>query len=128
MFPFEEYRAPRISYWLSHAPIWVKRLRVGDTVCNCSYRHLKIVGIRDEIYAWKPDLVLKIVYNDLAPMWIEDAWEWFCEKLGLHALADRWLLLENGRGCNARACCHPHDHESFDEWICGDNTNDAKEK
>jgi hypothetical protein len=94
---------------------WMRRLRVGDKVCNCDFKHVKITSIQDDMSVWRPWLYRWIVFNDWMPtpllILIDVPWAWACRKLGAMVLIDRELTLEDGNVCSAEHCCDPVEHE-----------------
>lgn len=94
---------------------WAKTLKVGDTVCDCRYKHLRIADIRDRRYVVYPWLIRQIIFSDYIPMfltdWLDDAYSYLARKIGYTELADRDITLEDGSNCSAMHCCdNPHDH------------------
>lgn len=86
---------------------WVKSLKDGDTVCDCHYRHLKIVKIVDEV-----DYRLSYRLYFL-PMFLIDILESLMRNLGLgKVLLDRELILEDGSRRSASFCCDPVDNHN----------------
>ena len=93
---------------------WLENLSVGDTVCDCRYKHLKITEIGEEyippkwtslfLANWLP-LILFDAFANLRDF-ITDKWGKF---LGWK-LWDKTLVLEDRSTCSARACCNPADH------------------
>lgn len=96
---------------------WVKTLKVGDYVCDCRYKHLKIAALKDEHLPWKPLFVVNIVYSDHVPRFLahtfEDAWEYCVEQLGIQMLTDRDITFDDGTTCSAYHCCGPVDHDEL---------------
>lgn len=88
-------------------------LQVGDIVCDCNYRHLRVVAITEDLYipGWmiRPFFILpsKAVY------WVEDHWPRFLMKIG-----DKDLELSNGSHCSAISCCHVSYHAPFYDTTC----------
>lgn len=93
---------------------WMESLKVGDQVCDCGLRHLKIVNVTE---CWMP--VPSNLFLKLTPDWLPDKlWHWIwqvhdfvCRKLNLMSLVDKDLILEGGYHCSAMSCCDPIDHE-----------------
>lgn len=80
------------------------KLKVGDTVCDCRFQHLKIVGIKDILipppsivrwFKWLPFSIFNLIY-DLWPK---------------NFVADKDLILENGSICSATSCADLVDHK-----------------
>jgi hypothetical protein len=121
---------------------WAKTLIVGDTVCDCRFRHLKIAKL-DEVY--NHTQFSHPIYKMLLGLygWFsgEDRYsEWVAGKLidpvvffltenVLRKRVDPFLLkfglteretvdfdieLEDGAQCSALYCCDPADHEEGD--------------
>jgi hypothetical protein len=95
---------------------WMRGLKVGDTVCDCRYKHLKIASIEEEIYPWR---------------WIHTATRWtplpvyyffqaVARLLRMTSLQGKELTLEDGACCSALSCCDPaedHTEESHAEEL-----------
>lgn len=104
---------------------WVESLKIGDVVCDCRGRHLRIAEMRYQRFVrdWirkalmLPDSALSAVAGD-------DAWngflrlalklEGFLEKSKLFTKAYlTTLVLEDGAHCSPYACCcEPADDNS----------------
>lgn len=93
---------------------WMRRLEVGDIVCDCRCKHLKIVEIeecwvapRGKLYCFlTPRWLPNYFYHRLARLhaWLSRIFEW-------EILHDVDLKLEDGAYCSAMHCCSPPDHE-----------------
>ena len=95
---------------------WIRNLKVGDVVCDCRYKHIKISEIEEDwgvvampewlrsiLHAnWMPDTIFFHTYS---------VWSWANEKLGRLELYDKTLILEDGASCSARHCCDQPDHD-----------------
>jgi hypothetical protein len=88
--------------------IWLRSLKVGEVVCDCRYKHLKIAEIERHYWAFSP---LSRFLPSWLPLWVDDAWHRVAYALGFTTLGDCDLVLEDGAHCSAIACCHPADHE-----------------
>lgn len=93
---------------------WLHSLKVGDRVCDCSYRHQVIVELTPEYTPkrWVKFLLLLLPDRLMIPLW-----DWVCSK-GNSSFADLWdkyLILADGSHCSARYCCHPDSHA---DWPC----------
>ncbi|KKM93273.1 hypothetical protein LCGC14_1210100 [marine sediment metagenome] len=92
---------------------WIESLSVGDSVCDCRFKHLKISKIYE---VWTPIAPSNILFKltDWIPLaifsFIWDARGWLYTKLGLVTLTDKDLILEDGAQCSAQHCCDPVDH------------------
>ena len=87
-------------------------VQVGDLVCDCRYRHLKVAEVR-RIYAqtlgwyWLDRIVLWYWFPDSVRSKIWQHWPW-------KEIVDANLVLEDGAGCSAVHCCDPVDHDESD--------------
>lgn len=88
---------------------WAKSLKVGDTVCDCRFKHLKIKSVSDNTVVRMPDIVKRILFSDWMPMrisdWIDDIFCKVSRKIGNVEVVDRTLVLEDGANCSAMHCC-----------------------
>ena len=84
---------------------WISSLKVGDSVCDCRGRHLKIVSIEEEYYNRIPQFLQKIAYHKYAPDFVEEFLWTICSKIVSPKLYDKLLLLEDGAYCSAKNCC-----------------------
>jgi hypothetical protein len=86
---------------------WWKELKVGDEVCDCRFKHIKVEEIRKDYY--DIDYVFLIKYTpDWLPDWL-DNWLWTLVPTR-SVWSDSTLILEDGNSCSARNCCDPVDH------------------
>ena len=95
---------------------WLKSLSVGDTVCDCRFKHLQIRKICEVWIPVTPSHILwKIMTCKLWPLIVFETfyniYNWVNRKLGRLKLADKDLILEDGQSCSAVYCCDPVDHE-----------------
>lgn len=93
---------------------WLQTLRVGDIVCDCRYKHLKIAKIDEEYFPRFHRYIVLICYNDLFSARMTDyAYEKISslfKLLNLKKLSDIQLTLEDGSMCSGFHCCSPPDH------------------
>lgn len=91
-----------------------KKLKVGDTVCDCRYRHIRIKeieygynkgGIFRSLMLWTPDWLPELIYNNLT-----DLFDWAAARFGNEELVCVDLTLEDGANCSAVHCCNLPDH------------------
>ena len=91
---------------------WIKSLKVGDIVCDCRYKHLKIKEITNE-YRLAIPVSVYIVFSYF-PRWVERILcmmvEGIFHKLNLTEIRDRQIIMEDGHGCSADGCCDSPDH------------------
>jgi len=87
---------------------WIKSLKVGDVVCDCRYRHLKIVDLTEE--RWPPTFIEKAICH-IPNEKIINFLYWMCDVLRISILFDKTLTLEDGNSCSAVYCCEPVDHD-----------------
>jgi len=82
----------------------VRRLKVGDFVCDCRFKHLKVIAIFPERF---PKSRWEWLYR-LAPWrWWKDVLDW----CGLSWIYNLDIEVEDGSSCDFRQCCNlvPHD-------------------
>lgn len=81
-------------------------LKVGDVVCDCRFKHLKIVEIHEEWWSSVPKWLL------WTPLFLHGLIEHFVPE----TLHDKRLVFEDGQSCSALNCVHavPHDWEHPD--------------
>lgn len=101
--------------------VWIKTLQIGDVVCDCRFKHLRISTIidvnrqgMDRVSSWfirhlgfLPDLILFDVIDrfiHLRPV------ASILNYVAGDKLIDRDLILEDGMHCSAIHCCDPADH------------------
>lgn len=94
---------------------WMKTLKVGDTICDCRFKHVKILQIEEDTIAYRPSWVRRILFANWIPFFIsnllDDMFAWISRKVGNLELVDKTLVLEDQSHCSAMHCCHPADHE-----------------
>lgn len=95
--------------------MWLKSLKVGDTVCDCQYKHQKIVSL-EEVYQYVfPWIIRQIIFRDFWPdsiyKFLNDSWMKFVKFFNYKKLADKDLVLENGSHCSAKHCCDEPNHQ-----------------
>lgn len=94
---------------------WWRDLKVGNLICDCRYKHLKIARIEKEICPVYPWIVRQIIYADWMPIglmdFLSDCWCWFATKIHWERHMDSDLWLEDGANCSATHCCDPADHK-----------------
>lgn len=88
---------------------WVKSLQVGDMVCDCRYKHLRIMKIDDFFELRLPNFLRRLL------TYFPPNIEYVMSKilmplLGRSELLMRDLILEDGQSCSAYHCCDPVDH------------------
>ena len=87
---------------------WMRSLKVGDTICDCREKHLKIIEI-EESHMPKRSLnfllgwVLNFPYSEYLYDFFYDRWP--------TEVADKDLLLEDGSRCSAMSCADPVPHD-----------------
>jgi hypothetical protein len=93
---------------------WIKSLRVGDTVCDCRLRHIKIKSITNDTVVKFPRWLRNIIFANWMPMVIGnlmyDVVCWISRKANRFEIADRTIVLEDGAQCSAMHCCDKDDH------------------
>lgn len=89
---------------------WWKSLEVGDEVCDCRYKHLKVVDIQREFIS-RPFVDFYVYTPDWFPLFLDDI-VWFLQGLvpTYREWIDSILTLEDGANCSASNCCDPVDH------------------
>ena len=80
----------------------VLRVKTGDTVCDCRYRHMKIAAVEPE-YGPRPGL------EKLSPLLPQRLYE-FLRSVWPKRVYDLQLTLEDGAQCSARHCCDALPH------------------
>lgn len=92
---------------------WAKKLKVGDTVCDCRFLHMKIKSI-EPYYIHQRCPLINIICADWFPHkfgdWIMDSWFAFVSKINWRKICDFTLILEDDSRCSAIHCCDPADH------------------
>lgn len=90
---------------------WMTSLKVGDTVCDCRFKHLKIATIEEHRVVRFPRWLRNFVFADWMPYSIsnllDDVFHWVSYKLGNVELIDKTVLLEDGAHCSVMNCCDP---------------------
>lgn len=88
---------------------WMADLKVGDTVCDCRFKHLRIAEIRENRWKVLPYWMLWVCLT--LPEWVGDRLEKLLLKaFGKEKLHDKELILEDGASCSALHCCDPVRH------------------
>lgn len=87
---------------------WMESLKVGDTVCDCRFKHSVIKEIHDSRWKQLPTTILRILMA-IPGMWRVEPF--ITMVFGRIRLMDRVLLLEDGTRCSALYCCDPPDHK-----------------
>ena len=118
---------------------WAKTLVVGDTVCDCRFRHMKIAQLDEEYHhtnfsapiirlifkvyglvpvknkhsEWVDEHILDPIVFFLIDNIILDRVDPWLLKVGLtdRRTVDFTIVLEDGAQCSAMHCCDPADHE-----------------
>ena len=92
---------------------WMRKIKVGDTVCDCRYKHSKVISI-DHVdrYPWRwVTLITGYIPWKLGDVIFEFS-KVACRKLGLTSIVDKRVTVEDGHSFNLLACCDPvHDHD-----------------
>jgi hypothetical protein len=103
--------------------IWIRSLKVGDIVCDCRYKHVAILSLKEE---WAP-IRLEWIRNIIGAKWMPNCifdfldmlYEKICIKFNYMEVVDKDLILEDGSGCSAMCCCDSPDHTwSHDKDYC----------
>lgn len=99
---------------------WIRQLKVGDLVCDCRYKHVRIKELRPVYYPWMPFMVRKVIFSDFLPMRLtdalENAWEKLMRALHIMELHDYNVIGEDGSGCSAYNCLDKADHDESDHY------------
>lgn len=118
---------------------WIQELKVGDTVCDCRFRHVQIREISHVDYQLTYDRQIRYI---LFFGWLPESWDankWYLEKVSIPTIDfmldrvyepirtllikkgvfckvfDKELVLVDGACCSARYCCDPvNDHNVED--------------
>jgi hypothetical protein len=93
--------------WAENIPDWIKDTKVGDIVCDCSYRHQKIIEI--EYTTRCPRWAWSIILRCPDWRWLEGVTDIF-QKFTTYFWPRIYLVdvtLEQGNMCNLGACAHP---------------------
>ena len=90
---------------------WMNTLQVGDTVCDCRSKHLKIATIEEHRAVRFPRWLRNFVFADWMPTRLSDLldnlFHWVSYKVGNVELIDKTILLEDGQHCSVMNCCDP---------------------
>lgn len=81
----------------------MRSLRVGDLVCDCQYRHVRIIQIHPDYGVLFPRFILKRLPDRLFDF-VLDYWP-------LKEVIDKHLIVETGSHHSALSCCDPVDHD-----------------
>lgn len=92
--------------------VWVKSLKIGDVVCDCKFKHQKIIDLNEESVVIYPLWLYNIIFSDLMPDWVGNFSDKVCRFFNLTRLTDKNLVLEDGNYCSAIHCCNKPDHFS----------------
>lgn len=89
---------------------WMRSLEIGDFVCDCRCRHLRILAIEELWLAPNPPYWARcIIWNDYIPIsWsfaMDRFYNWICKKFNVKILVDKKLILEESARCSAISCC-----------------------
>jgi hypothetical protein len=88
--------------------IWLRSLKVGDIICDCRCKHVRIKSIYDTYFAKTIPIIVDIFLYF-------DKYEWYdkiCQKLGFIRWVDRDFELEDGYYCSGSSCASdPSTHE-----------------
>jgi hypothetical protein len=80
---------------------WMRGLKVGDVVCDCRFKHVKIAQIKDEVFPWR--------WFHRATRWMPLKLYYFFQDLAIYvrwsSVQDKDLQLEDGAHCSAMSCC-----------------------
>lgn len=102
----------------------LEKLKVGDFVCDCRYRHQRIAEIGFEYFPKDSYRPVRDWFCDHLPDWLLSpaliALEWIWPK----QLWDAHLVLESGSHHSYRNCCNPVDHQPFEGVVCLEASND----
>jgi hypothetical protein len=104
---------------------WIKSLKVGDIVCDCRGKHLRIAALEEEYCNPIPKWLCSLIYSERLKLEYSFILEGFFQKIFSKILApelyDKTLCLEDGAYCSAKNCC-------VDPNICEHATPDKKEE
>lgn len=88
---------------------WMRKLSVGDTVCDCRYVHSKITSF--EVNRYPPKWIMYIVAqvpgeigNKLCKLTKATL-----KKIGLTQVEDKRVTVEDGHSFSIMSCCDPVD-------------------
>jgi hypothetical protein len=88
---------------------WIKSLKVGDIVCDCRGKHLKIETIEEEYCNPIPKWLFELIYSEHIKIEYSFILEGFLQKVFSKILApklyNKTLCLEDGAYCSALNCC-----------------------
>jgi hypothetical protein len=95
---------------------WVANLKVGDIVCDCSYRHQAIKELWAEpalngtllriMFRVLPTNIALTVRDSVLDYLLDNEWD----IPVLMVVYDHELVLEDGSSCSAKHCCWMPDH------------------
>ena len=93
----------------------VRQLKVGDLVCDCRYKHLRIKELTPRYMTWESWIARQIIFCKLWPQRFTDAleiaWRKITNVLGIKEFIDYDVMLEDGNCCSAFHCLSAVDHE-----------------
>ncbi len=88
---------------------WMRKLAVGDTVCDCRYVHSKITSFETVRYPpkWMMNIVAKVpgTIGDKLFKLTKVA----LKKIGLTQIEDKQVVVEDGHSFSIMSCCDPVD-------------------
>ena len=97
---------------------WVRQLKVGDLVCDCRYKHVRIKELKPLRVPWMPRIIRQIIFSDILSDRVsdalDDAWEKLMDFLNIKEIYDYNVVTEDGFGCSAFNCLGPADHNEED--------------
>ena len=91
---------------------WIESLQVGDVVCDCRGKHLKISEVEEVYLDHHTQWIRDIIFHDRMPVILSDVLSDLADRFLKKRtyLYDKDLILEDGAHCSARHCCEPADH------------------
>jgi len=106
-------------------PEWIADLQVGDVVCDCRGRHIRVIALEEELYPLHSSKIRKFCRQKFIPSFIETfvlkLWTPICDLFEWDELWDKQLELSDGAFCSARNCCAPANHEHKEDCIIVDD-------
>jgi hypothetical protein len=103
---------------------WIKSLKVGDIVCDCRGKHLKIETIEEEYCNPIPKWLFELIYSEHIKLEYSFILEGFLQKVFSKILApklyNKTLCLEDGAYCSAKNCC-------IDPKTCGHGASEEED-
>lgn len=88
---------------------WIKSLKVGDIVCDCRGKHLRIAALEEEYCNPVPKWLCSLIYSERLKLEYSFILEGFFQKIFSKILApelyDKTVCLEDGAYCSAKNCC-----------------------